>query len=83
MLDLFMPPLHGIDTLKRLKASVDWRHIPVIIYSNYQDPDIIENAYEPGAASFLARQSNFEQMVETMQVFFDLLGEDSFTASQN
>ncbi|MBL4786736.1 MAG: response regulator [Cohaesibacteraceae bacterium] len=71
MLDLFMPPYHGIDTLRNLKNSVDWRHIPIIIYSNYQDPEIIESAYELGATSFMPKQSNFDDMVETMQGFLN------------
>ena len=77
MLDLFMPPLHGIDTLKRLKASVDWHHIPVIIYSNYPDPDIIEHAYESGATSFMPGNQILSIWLKPCR-FFGLLAKRQF-----
>ena len=67
LLDLFMPPHSGIETLKHLKAHPDWRRIPVIVYSNTDDDKIVREAYEVGATSFISKPMTFEELAEEMR----------------
>ncbi|MBL4786737.1 MAG: response regulator [Cohaesibacteraceae bacterium] len=67
LLDLFMPPNSGLETLKHLKAHPDWRHIPVIIYSNFDDDEFVNEAYALGATSFISKPVTFEELVDEMR----------------
>lgn len=54
VLDLRLPVLNGVEVLGRLreKPTVD---APVIILSNYSEPDIREQCFRLGAAEYLVK----------------------------
>ena len=55
LLDLMMPRMNGVDMLDHVKSSDDFRHIPVFILSNLNDPNIVEVCYKKGAIDYLLK----------------------------
>lgn len=66
LLDLNMPRINGHEALRAIKADPELREIPIIVMSGSRTEEDIEKSYEEGAASYLAKPSSFESLVETM-----------------
>jgi CheY-like chemotaxis protein len=54
-LDLRLPKLDGFEVLERLRGLPETAHIPVIILSNYSDPELRERGLRLGALEFLVK----------------------------
>jgi DNA-binding response OmpR family regulator len=54
-LDLRLPKLDGFEVLERLRATPATAQIPVIILSNYGDPETRERGLRLGALDFLVK----------------------------
>jgi two-component system, OmpR family, phosphate regulon response regulator PhoB len=54
-LDLRLPGLDGFEVLERLRSDPGTRHIPVIILSNYGEPELRERGLRLGALEFLVK----------------------------
>jgi two-component system phosphate regulon response regulator PhoB len=54
-LDLRLPKLDGFEVLERLRAAPATAQIPVIILSNYGDPETRERGLKFGALDFLVK----------------------------
>jgi Response regulator containing CheY-like receiver, AAA-type ATPase, and DNA-binding domains len=68
VLDLNMPKLSGIETLARLKTNHRFKDIPVIIHSTSMYEVEKEKCLEIGAADFIKKPVNFDQMVSTARL---------------
>ena len=55
LLDIMMPVMDGFEVLQRLKASKDWREIPVVIISAMSDISSIARGIEAGAEDYLPK----------------------------
>jgi DNA-binding response OmpR family regulator len=54
-LDLRLPKLDGFEVLERLRSTPATAQIPVIILSNYGDPELRERGLKLGALEFLVK----------------------------
>jgi CheY-like chemotaxis protein len=54
-LDLRMPGLDGFEVLERLRADPATMHIPVIILTNFGEPELRERGLRLGALEFLVK----------------------------
>ena len=54
-LDLRLPGLDGFEVLERLRADGATKHIPVIILTNYGEPELRERGLKLGALEFLVK----------------------------
>ena len=54
-LDLRLPGLDGFEVLESLRAEPATTHIPVIILSNYGEPELRERGLKLGALEFLVK----------------------------
>ena len=54
-LDLRLPGLDGFEVLERLRAGIATMHIPVIILTNYGEPELRERGLKLGALEFLVK----------------------------
>lgn len=61
-LDISMPVMNGWECLKRLKRSSDFRAIPTVMYSTSSARRDIDLAYQLGAALFLAKPEDFNEL---------------------
>jgi CheY-like chemotaxis protein len=54
-LDLGLPEMHGFDVLRRLKAEPSTGRIPVVILTNYSEPELVQRGRELGARDYLIK----------------------------
>jgi two-component system response regulator len=63
LLDLKLPRVHGLDVLKRLRASPRTAHIPIVILtSSNEECDRLE-AYTNHANSYVRKPVNYDEFV--------------------
>lgn len=55
LLDIMMPKLNGIETLKKLKADNNTKDIPIILLTNLGQEDIIKEAIKTGAQGYIMK----------------------------
>jgi len=67
LLDLDLPGLSGLEVLKRLRATPETRHIPVVIIGASTDGDDVGLSYDLGANSFISKSVDAEQFEYTME----------------
>lgn len=54
-LDLGLPEMHGFDVLEELRARPATAKIPVVILTNYSEPELVERGRELGAHDYLVK----------------------------
>lgn len=67
VLDQNMPVRTGRETLQYLKESSDFQHIPVIIYSTYNDPVFTEECLRLGAKEVLSKPDSYENYIQMIR----------------
>jgi two-component system, OmpR family, alkaline phosphatase synthesis response regulator PhoP len=54
-LDLGLPGMHGFEVLEQLRSRPDTAHIPVVILTNFSEPELIERSRALGADDYLIK----------------------------
>lgn len=67
LLDLNMPRMDGREALQQLKADPDLKGIPVVILTTSKQEEDMIKGYGLGAASYITKPVNFEDLVELMK----------------
>jgi CheY-like chemotaxis protein len=71
LLDIMMPKKDGFTTLKELKDSEKYKHIPVIITSNLGQAEDKEKAKKLGAIDYLLKSDvGIQQIIERIKQQF-------------
>ncbi len=60
LLDLVMPGLSGQETCRRIKGSVAWRDIPLIMHTALEEQDAMIEGINAGADDYIAKSSDHE-----------------------
>ena len=63
LLDVMMPEMDGFETCRRLKASADWRDIPVIFLTARTETADIVQGFELGAVDYVAKPFNAHELL--------------------
>src|SRR6516165_8135431 len=63
LLDVMMPELDGFETCRRLKASNDWRDIPIIFLTAKNEVADIVKGFEAGAVDYVAKPFNVHELL--------------------
>ena len=71
LLDLHMPGLSGLDTLRVLRADERLRAIPVVILSSSDQARHIDEAYLSGANAYLVKLGDRAELTAQMRRFAD------------
>jgi len=69
LLDLNMPQMDGVQTLKWIKSHSEYRAIPVVIYTTSSDTKDVRLCYRLGANTFMTKCSDFEDLMEKVRAF--------------
>jgi len=67
LLDINMPRVDGVETLRRLKADPATEATPVIVLTTTDDPRDVRRCYELGCASYVTKPVEYEQFVEAVR----------------
>ncbi|WP_138991636.1 response regulator [Larkinella sp. C7] len=66
LLDLNMPVLNGLDTLKLLKADVRLRQVPVLMLTTSNRDEDIEQCYAAGANAYMTKPSTYSELARQL-----------------
>ena len=68
LLDLVLPSMHGFEVLKKLKQDPETEKIPVIILTNLEKMEDVEEAIKLGAKTYLVKtQYRIEEVMEKVK----------------
>ncbi|MCH8048892.1 response regulator [Patescibacteria group bacterium] len=68
LLDLIMPKMNGIEVLKRLKEFEETKDIPVIVLTNSEEMEHIQQAIDLGATTYLVKINyKLDEVVEKIK----------------
>lgn len=65
--DLDMPVMDGIQLCKALRANDHFKNLPLLVMSSTDDRAVIRRMFQLGAAAFLIKPFNMEQLVHTAE----------------
>jgi len=63
LLDVVMPEMDGFETCRRIKASEQWRHIPIIFLTGKTETTDIVQGFELGAVDYVAKPYNAHELL--------------------
>ena len=63
LLDVMMPEMDGFETCRQIKASEQWRHIPVIFLTAKTETADIVQGFELGAVDYVAKPFNTHELL--------------------
>ena len=64
LLDIHLPGLNGLETLRKIRAS--WPDIAVVMISGQQDEDVAKTALEEGAFDYVVKPLDFDYLERTV-----------------
>ena len=67
ILDLNMPVLNGMQTLKELQKQPRLNKIPIVILTTSDNDENKKNSYSSGAADYFVKPSNMKDLVSTVE----------------
>jgi CheY-like chemotaxis protein len=67
LLDIKMPKLDGIEVLKILRNSVEYKNLPVVMLTSSQMETDVVKSYETGANGFVIKPIDFAEFVKAIQ----------------
>jgi CheY-like chemotaxis protein len=68
LLDLKLPRVSGLETLKQLKSDPDTMPIPVVILTSSTEERDITESYRLGANSYLVKQVDYDKFCESIRL---------------
>jgi signal transduction histidine kinase len=71
LVDLRMPEIDGFEVTRRLRADKDTEHIPVILLSSEEDPEIKAKAFAVGANDYLVKWPDPRELVARVRYHSD------------
>ena len=69
--DLKMPEMDGFELLQWLRSNPECKIIPTIVLSASRLDSDVTRAYQLGANSYIAKPSDFDQLVTALRLVFD------------
>jgi len=66
-LDINMPIMNGWECLAKLKTTSEFKDIPVIMYSTSSHKKDIDLAVETGAATFMSKPHDYQQLKNVLK----------------
>jgi len=65
MLDLCMPGMHGVESIRDI--HIGWPQIPILVVSANDDPLVIRGCIEAGASGFVSKSGQGEEMLDAIR----------------
>ncbi len=78
LLDIKMPRMNGIEVLREIRASEEFKSLPVVMLtSSREECDIVES-YEVGSNAYVVKPVDFQEFIEavkTLGLFWAVMNE--------
>ena len=71
LMDLNMPFVNGFEVITRLRANEDFRHVPIIVFTNTNSNEERLRCYELGANAYVPKPLEIEELVKVVKSIFD------------
>lgn len=84
ILDIFMPYVDGRDVLREIKGNEKWKHIPVILLTNFSASEGVKDGLGLGAAEYLIK-SHFtpSEVLEKVCAIFEKAEKDGILEAKD
>lgn len=69
LMDMVMPEINGLETLRRLKASDWFANIPVMMITGQSDKDLVVECLKAGAVDFVVKPLDREVLLKKVERF--------------
>ena len=66
MLDIRMPKVDGVETLRQIKQDASLRRLPVIMLTTMDDPREVERCHQLGCNSYIVKPVDFDKFAEAI-----------------
>jgi CheY-like chemotaxis protein len=66
LLDLKLPKVSGLDVLRRIRAEVSTRRMPVVILTSSREEQDMAASYDLGVNSYIRKPVDFEHFVQSV-----------------
>lgn len=66
-MDVNMPKMNGIDCLKEIKKSDDFKNIPVMMYSTSSFSEYKKVCFENGAIDYIVKPDDYRLLCDTLK----------------
>ena len=73
LLDQNMPQKKGTEVLKEVKASDDYKHIPVVIYSTHDGYELASESKNLGAVTFMSKPYDYNEYITMIKQLMALI----------
>ena len=67
LLDINMPRMDGVETLRQLKSNESLKNIPVIMLTTTDDPREVERCYELNCNIYITKPVEYDQFAEAIR----------------
>jgi CheY-like chemotaxis protein len=67
LLDLKMPRMDGFDFLRELRASEDFKLLPVVVFTSSEDESDRLRSYQLGANAYVVKPVDYEEFLQAIQ----------------
>lgn len=83
VLDLDLPGVGGREVLREIRQTDRLRPLPVVVLSQHDDPEIVEECYRIGANAYLVKPDDYDGLLEavTAVTAFWEVAETEFSSS--
>lgn len=71
LVDLNMPFVNGFELITQLRANEDFRHVPIIVFTNTNSNEERLRCYESGANAYVPKPLEIEELVKVVKSIFD------------
>lgn len=71
LVDLNMPFVNGFEVITQLRSNEDFRHIPIIVFTNTSSNEERLRCYELGANAYVQKPLEIEELVKVVKSIFD------------
>jgi CheY-like chemotaxis protein len=82
-LDVNMPGMNGLETLKKLREKENLKLLPVVIFSTSNDEMVIERSRELGATYYLPKSGDFNELKKSIAYVLEINWGSFITTDKN
>ena len=69
LMDMMMPDIDGVETIRRIKSAEQFSAIPIIMVTGYREKNIVTNCLKAGAADFVVKPFSREILLNKIRKF--------------